>query len=194
MQSDLQSQRGKTRTTLQIALFCAVIIVMTFVPYVGYISYGVLSITTLHLPVLLGAVLLGPAAGLLLASVWGVTNILNAFLINPIEGAIFLDPRISIVPRVLVGCVLLLLGLTLMKTKLPLWARAAVFAGIGTLSNTVFVLTAIGLFAGDSILPLGETLRMIIQIVVSINGAIELGLAVVLIPVLAVRLKPFART
>jgi uncharacterized membrane protein len=187
----MQSQREKTRKTLQTALFCAIIIVMTFVPYVGYISYGVLSITTMHLPVLLGAILLGPYAGLILASVWGVTNIINAFFINPIEGAIFLDPRISVAPRVLVGCVLLLLGLTLMKAKWPLWARAAVFAIAGTLSNTVFVLTAIGLFAGDSILPLGDTFRLIVQIVVSVNGAIELGLAVVLVPVLAVRLEKF---
>ncbi|MDR1692001.1 MAG: ECF transporter S component [Oscillospiraceae bacterium] len=182
-------QIAKNRKTLQIALFSAIIIVMTFVPYLGYISYGVLSITTLHLPVLLGGILLGPAAALILSAVWGVTCLINAFLINPIEGAIFLDPRISVVPRLLVGVVLVLLSLTLMRSKLPLWLRASVCAGIGTLSNTVFVLSAIGLFAGDTIVPLGDTLRSILQIVISINGVVELGLAVVLIPILAVRLK-----
>ncbi|MDR1669891.1 MAG: ECF transporter S component [Oscillospiraceae bacterium] len=182
-------QSEKNRKSLQIALFAAIIIVMTFVPYVGYISYGVLSITTLHLPVLLGGVLLGPAAALILSAVWGVTCLINAFLINPIEGAIFLDPLISVVPRVLVGVVLVLLGLTLMKTKLPLWLRAAIYAGLGTISNTVFVLSAISLFGGETIVPLGDTLQTIISVVISVNGALELGLAVVLVPILTLRLK-----
>ena len=50
------------------ALFIAIIIVMTAVPYTGYIEYvpGGINMTTLHIPVIIGAVFLGWKYGALL--------------------------------------------------------------------------------------------------------------------------------
>lgn len=96
---------GANLTIAQLALLSALIAVMTFVPYIGYISYGALSITLLHIPVIIGACVLGAKGGAILGGVWGVTCIIKALLAppTPLEGVIFTNPLISLVPRVLAG-------------------------------------------------------------------------------------------
>lgn len=174
----------KTLNLVMLAIFTAIIIVMTFTPYIGYISYGVISITTIHIPVFIGAVLLGFKGGAILGTVWGVTCLLNAFFINPIEGAIFLNPLISVVPRILVGLIVGLIAAAFLKKDKPVVA-AIVCALAGTLSNTILVLTAISLFGSNQVVAIGDTLLTIYKTVFSINGAIELIAALVLVPVIS---------
>lgn len=97
----------KTLVLTQLGVLSALITVMTFVPYLGYISYGGLSITLLHIPVIIGAVVLGPKVGSLLGGVWGVTCIIKAILAppTPLEGIIFRNPIIALIPRIIVGFV-----------------------------------------------------------------------------------------
>ena len=52
-------RKTDTRNLVRAGILCALIIVMTFVPYTGYIYYGLVEITTLHIVVAVGAVLLG---------------------------------------------------------------------------------------------------------------------------------------
>lgn len=88
----------------QLAMFSALITAMTFIPYVGYITIGAsLSITTLHIPVIIGAVLLGKTSGTILGAVWGVTCLIYAALNGTADAVIFLNPMISVVPRIFVG-------------------------------------------------------------------------------------------
>ena len=49
----------KLRELVLTAILSALIIVMTVVPYTGYITVGVVEITTLHIVVALGACFLG---------------------------------------------------------------------------------------------------------------------------------------
>ena len=100
-----KSTVGANLTIAQLALLSALIIAMTFVPYIGYISYGALSITLLHLPVIIGACVLGAKGGAILGGVWGVTCIIKALLAppTPLEGIIFRNPLVSLIPRVLAG-------------------------------------------------------------------------------------------
>lgn len=97
----------KTLILAQVGVLSALITVMTFIPYLGYISYGGLSITLLHIPVIIGAVVLGPKIGALLGGVWGITCIMKAVLAppTPLEGIIFRNPIIALIPRILVGLV-----------------------------------------------------------------------------------------
>lgn len=100
-----KSTAGKNLTIAQLALLSALIIAMTFVPYIGYISYGALSITLLHIPVIIGACVLGAKGGAVLGGVWGVTCIIKAVLAppSPLEGIIFRNPLVALIPRVLAG-------------------------------------------------------------------------------------------
>ena len=89
------------------ALFIAIIIVMTAVPYTGYIEYvpGGINMTTLHIPVIIGAVFLGWKYGALLGCVWGVTCVVKAFLTPGPGNVPFQNPMISVLPRIIVGIV-----------------------------------------------------------------------------------------
>lgn len=183
------------------AMFCAIVIAMTFIPYVGYITYGLLSITTLHVIVILGAIILGPASGTLIGLVWGVTCLIYAAMNGTADAAIFLDPRISVIPRILVGFA----AGWFFKLLNPLFAKlihnqngaiatsSAITGALGTATNTALVLTAISLFGGSGVLKLGVVLNKIISVALTLNGAIELVLAVVIVPALSVPLFKYLR-
>lgn len=87
------------------SVFSALIIAMTYIPFVGYITIpGSLSITTLHIAVILGALYLNTVYyGLALGGVWGITCLIYAYMNGTADSVIFIDPRISVLPRILVG-------------------------------------------------------------------------------------------
>lgn len=98
-------QNSKTRNMVLCAIFSAIIVVMTLVPYTGYINYGLfIEITTLHIVVILGAVAMGWKYGAILGGVWGVTCVARAFTNLALWGP-FANPLISVLPRIVVGIV-----------------------------------------------------------------------------------------
>ena len=52
----------KTYEMVLTALFAAIIVIMAFTPF-GYIPLGVINATIIHIPVILGALFLGPKIG-----------------------------------------------------------------------------------------------------------------------------------
>ena len=110
----------KTYELVLTALFTAIIIIMAFTP-LGYIPLVVINATIIHIPVILGALFLGPKKGAFLGFVFGLTSFINntfkavtpsAFVFSPILAAnvvgvsgIFKSLYICFVPRILVGIV-----------------------------------------------------------------------------------------
>lgn len=174
----------KTNDMVLLSLFCAIVVAMNFIPYTGYISYGGISITTIHIPVIIGAIAMGTRGGLVLGIVWGVSCWVKAITSGSLEAAIFLDPRISVLPRIFVGLLTGYMAVILYKKFKNFKVYSGVIAVIGTLSNTVLVLSAIALWGGDNIMSLGDTIVMIFQVIVAFNGVIELGLAVIIVPII----------
>ena len=174
-------EKKKLIRLVMCALFSALIVVMTFTPYLGYITVGVIEITTLHIVVILGAMILGPKYGAILGGVWGLTCVLRAFQFGIIP---FQNPMVSLVPRVIVGLVAGLVFYALSKTKCKKPISLAISAFTGTLTNTVLVLSSLKLFGGFEVL-FGEsakTLEVIIGTLISTNGLIELVCAVIVAP------------
>lgn len=176
------------------AMFCALVIALTFIPFTGYITYGLLSITTLHVVVILGAVLLGPARGTVLGGVWGVTCLIYAFMNGTADAVIFTDPRISVIPRILVGLAAgwyyvgfkklferIRFSSVFKRIKMDEILAAGCTALCGTLTNTALVLTAITIF-GTGFVSLGATLTTIVDTAIALNGVVETILAVVVVP------------
>ena len=96
----------------------ALIIVMSSVPFLGYIPLGVINATIIHIPVIIGAILLGPKYGAFLGLVFGMTSIikntfqpnLTSFVFSPFYqmgeyGGNFYSVIISLVPRIMIGVV-----------------------------------------------------------------------------------------
>ena len=58
----MQKQNHARKISI-LALFAAIIIIQNYVPLVGYIPVGMLEITTIHITVIVAAILLGPVDG-----------------------------------------------------------------------------------------------------------------------------------
>lgn len=103
------------------------------------------ALTIMHVPVIIGAVLEGPVVGTAIGLIFGLFSLLQAILAptGPVD-VWFQNPVISVLPRLFIGVIAWLGYKALKNVNEPL---ALVVAGIlGTLTNTVLVLSAIGLF------------------------------------------------
>ena len=123
----MQSNNSKTYELVLTALFVAIIVVMASTP-LGFIPLVVINATTLHIPVIIGSLFLGPKKGGFLGGVFGLTSLikssmgaasLSAFVFSPVAalsmlphdtiGAAILlvlkSTFIAIVPRILIGVV-----------------------------------------------------------------------------------------
>lgn len=179
----------KTHRLTLCGMFIALIVVMTVIPYTGYITYSPvgIAITTLHIPVIIGALFLGPRYGALLGGVWGVTCVIRAFL-NPDPANIpFQNPLVSVLPRIVVGLVAAaVFALCCKIRRLARPVSALIAAVVATLTNTVLVLTMLYVFkAYDSLAEkAAAVIETIIMTVVSLNGALELGAAIIIVPLI----------
>ena len=149
-------KRDNLRKLILAAIFIAMIALLAFTPMLGYIRIGVLSITTVGIPVIIGAIILGPYYGMVLGFVFGMTSFLQCFMGDPFGAALVgISPVrtfiVCIVPRVLVGLFPALLFRLIMKR--PTNSRTvAVFVSAlaGSLTNTVFFLGFLGLLFGQT--------------------------------------------
>lgn len=190
----------KTERFFKLALtgiMSGIIVVMTIVPFTGYIQYlpmGI-EITTLHLPVIIGSIVLGVKGSIVLGGVWGLTCIFRA-LTNPMWVEMgFANPLISLVPRIMVGVVAAVVFYMISKRTNKNTIAAIVAALCGTLTNTILVLGGLSLFGGMQGTTLAEYFTTIIKTVIGINGTIELGIAVILTPIIynALRRSKYVR-
>ncbi len=168
------------------ALFSALIVVMTFTP-LGYIPVGAgISITTIHIPTILGAAILGRKEGSALGAIWGILCVIKAFM-EPIPANVpFQNPLISVLPRIMVGLITATVLILLLKTKLKKPFSLAIASALGSLTNTVLVITALNLFDGFKLIApnADATLNAIITTLVGLNGIIEIAAAIILVPTL----------
>ena len=123
----------------------AITIFLTFTP-LGMIPLYPINPTTVHIPVILGACLIGIGPGLILGLTFGVSSLIHSIVIPQPASVIFWNPLISVVPRILCGLVAaLIFKLSMKLTKNQ--AVSFVLSGlIGSLSNTIFVLGSVYLF------------------------------------------------
>jgi uncharacterized membrane protein len=145
------------RYMTHLALLIALQIILAVTP-LGYLPLGVISVTIVHIPVLIGAVTLGARAGAILGGCFGLSSIAVATLRAPPPADMIFTPFLSgslwsvvlaVVPRVLCGIFAALAFNAVYKAlgRAPL--AAAVAAAVGSMTNTVLVLACIYLFFGE---------------------------------------------
>lgn len=182
-----QIQRSTIRSIL-----IAIIILQDFVPFLGNIPVGPLSITTMHVTVIIAAIVVGPVDGAIIGGVWGILTWVRAFVApsSPLAPLVMVNPLVSVVPRIMIGLVAGYLYRWLARlSKQP--RLAMILAGIaGSLTNTGLVLGAIALFYrtpavarayGDNVAHLLPALETIM----ATNGLAELVFAAIVVPLVA---------
>ena len=79
----------KTQKMAQTAILIAIIFMMAFTP-IGYFRTAGLEISLITIPVVIGAMLIGPGAGALLGGLFGLTSFYQCFGMSPV-GAMLLS-------------------------------------------------------------------------------------------------------
>lgn len=149
----------------QNALLTALVLLLSFVPQIGYIKLPILAIqaTTVHIPVIVGSILLGWKSGAFLGGVFGLTSLINnttapgliSFCFSPFVsmgeglGGSPLALVVCFVPRILCG-ILPYFVYKLLKNRCG-DKLSCLFGGVvGSMTNTVLVMGMIYLFFAQS--------------------------------------------
>ena len=192
-----RKRSDQTRYLVQLSLLVAIQIVLTATP-LGFLPLGPVHITLVHIPVLIGAITMGPKAGGILGFVFGLSSMITATMRGTPDSIVF-SPFLSkslwsvviaIVPRVLFGLFAAWIFKALVRTKkVPLPLAAGISAGVGTILHTVMVLGSIYLFLGRMYAQLMnvayETLLIAFGAVVVTNGLVEAAAAILVCAPLA---------
>lgn len=138
-----------------LAMLCGVLLVMGMTG-IGFIPLPVIKATTMHIPVILGAILLGPGAGAALGAVFGLCSIwantttpgLLSFAFSPFmttEGlpGVAKSLWIALGCRILFGLVAGFLWKLIKKIAKQDYIALPVTAVVATLCHTIFVMGSI---------------------------------------------------
>ena len=150
----MKTTKKDTRWMVSVALMAAIVVLLANTP-LGMIQLPVIKATTVHIPVIIGAILLGPAAGAILGGVFGICSMISnttaptllsfafsPFLSSDIAG-IFKALWISIGCRILIGVAAGWLWIALKKLKVNPWIALPVTGFVGSMVNTVSVMGSI---------------------------------------------------
>ncbi len=193
----METKKMDVRRMAQIALLVAIMIVLASTP-LGYIPLPFMRATTMHIPVIVGACLLGPKVGALLGGLFGITSVVIATVQPNITSFVFtpfysFSPEfhgswmslvVAIAPRILIGVVAGLVFQGLMKVVKSQALSLAVAGLAGAMTNTVGVMGLIYLLFGEQYALAGgkdpALLFGVILGVIGTNGVVEAIIAGIL--------------
>ena len=151
----MNRKKKDTRYMAMLAMFCGILLVMGATG-IGFIPLPVIKATTMHIPVILGAILLGPAAGAVLGGVFGLCSIwanttspgLLAFAFSPFmttEGlpGVLKSLWIALGCRILLGVIAGWLWKGMKRVLKQDYLALPVTAAIATICHTILVMGSI---------------------------------------------------
>lgn len=151
----MKTRKKDTRWMAGLAMFIAVELVLAATG-IGLIPLPVIKATTMHIPVIIGAVLLGPLAGGILGSMFGLCSIwvntttpgVLSFAFSPFMSMSGLSGAVKAVwiavgCRILIGVVAGWLWILLKKARVNDYIALPVVGFIGSMTNTVSVMGSI---------------------------------------------------
>ena len=195
--------RISTTGMVQTAIFGAIVIIMAFTPFLGYIPLGFTRATIIHVPVIITSLLMGSKKGGALGFLFGLTSFINNTM-NPTPTSFVFTPFYSIgevsggigsiiicfVPRILVGILpfyvyKLAMHLRKKRGKSGVSNAGLIFAGVtGSLVNTLLVMNLIFVFFREGYAAANDVavsaVYTFILTVIGINGVPEAIVAGVL--------------
>ncbi len=180
-------KKSKASDVAILAIFIAIMVVIQILSQIIYSVWPLPIVPTLlHIPVIIGSIVLGARKGAFLGLVMGIISLVNATIVTLPSSFLFspLQPLpgtnhgsmwalvVAIVPRVLVG----LLPAYIYKL-MPRRFGAGLAAFVGTATNTVLVLSFIFLFFR---IVTHQTFGALLASIITGNSIAEVIIAVIL--------------
>lgn len=151
----MKTKKKDTKWMVSVALMAAIVIVLANTP-LGMIQLPIIKATTVHIPVIIGAVLLGPLAGAILGGVFGICSLISntmaptllSFAFSPFLSTTGLPGAlkalwISIGCRILIGVAAGWLWILLEKFHTRQIISLPIVGFVGSMVNTITVMGSI---------------------------------------------------
>ena len=205
----MKNRRKDARWMAGVAMMAAIVVLLANTP-LGMIPLVVTKATTVHIPVILGAILFGPLAGGILGGVFGVCSViintftpaLTSFAFSPFMSTTGLSGAVKAL-WVAVGCRILIgvaagwLWRARSRTGMNSWTALSIVGFTGSMVNTVTVMGSIFLlftqqYAQAKEVALEAVSGLILTTVLA-NGIPEAIVSTVLVAVIGKNLLRFAK-
>ena len=144
-----------TRYLVSVALMAAIVILLANTP-LGMIQLPIIKATTVHIPVIIGAILLGPSAGAILGAIFGICSLISnttaptllSFAFSPFlstTGLVGVVKAIwiSVGCRIMIGVISGWLWILFRKLKANSYLSLIITGFVGSMVNTIFVMGSI---------------------------------------------------
>ena len=183
----------KTRHITINAMLIAITALLAIVPNLGIITIGPVSLTIMHIPVILAGIVFGFQSAVITGFTFGVSSMFVAMTrgVTPVD-LLFINPVVSVLPRLLFGISVGLLWGLIGKLKFNEDLKIGVTAFVSTVVHAIFVLGILYFFlgfSGDLLTQFSQWALFIWGILLS-NTFIEAAAAVILcIPLVRVLRK-----
>lgn len=162
-------------------MLVALEVILAFTP-LGYLKIGLLSITFMTIPIIIGSITSGVGVGALLGLTFGVTSFVQCFGMDAFGTALFqISPVFTfimcVVTRTLMGLLCALIYRGLGKTKLPETPKSGIAAFSAPFLNTAFFMVClIGFFWNTDFIQSiaqGKNVLAFLVALVGVNGLVE---------------------
>lgn len=197
----MKQKTKDTRWMVGVAMMAAIVVLLANTP-LGLIPFSpMIYATTTHIPVIVGAILLGPLAGSILGGVFGVCSLISntiapkvvSFCFSPfwsttgISGALK-AVWVSVGCRILIGVLAGWLWIGLKKFKAKDLVALPIVGFLGSMTNTVAVMVSIYfLFRAEYAAASGTVMTGFFEFIIGVvtgTGVLEAIVALILVTVI----------
>ncbi|WP_298846247.1 ECF transporter S component [Clostridium sp.] len=138
--NSIKLRKIKTSELTTIGMLSAVCVVLGLTGY-GFIPLPGAKATIMHIPVIIGSIIGGPIVGMTIGLIFGIFSIIQNITAPNILSFAFINPLVSVLPRVLIGFTsYYVYKLSIGKNEN---LRIGLATVIGSLTNTFGVLTMV---------------------------------------------------
>lgn len=149
-------RKVSVRKMTVIAVLSAISVMMSMIPFIGYIPLGPVKATIMHIPVIIGAIIEGPVVGAVIGLIFGLTSLWSNLTQPVLLSPLFINPLVSVLPRIFIGVVAYYVYQLIYKVTKKVYASGFMAGLIGSIVNTVGVLGMIYIIYADQYLVLME--------------------------------------
>ena len=172
--------RTKKKTDVRkmaiIGVLASISIMLSMTP-LGFIPIGPTSATIMHIPVIIGAILEGPAVGMIVGFIFGASSLIRNLTMPTITSFALINPLVSVLPKILIGLVAYYVYKLIMKMSKNAFVSGWITGVIGSLVNTIGVLGMIYILYGaryaEALGKSAATAKTVILTLIATNGVPE---------------------
>jgi uncharacterized membrane protein len=169
---EMESKKVNVRELVILGMLSGIIVLLAYTP-IGLIPLGVISASTIHIPVVVGAILLGPKKGAVLGAVMGSVSFIRALTAPGWLDQLFRNPLVSILPRIFIGIAAYYMYVyikKLFKKDIVAYAAGSI---VGSLTNTVLTLGALVIATSFSFPDKLQEAVTLVTTIITTSGIIE---------------------